>query len=352
MNKTTIYSIVALLIVATAIILGLVFGMPSDSETSTKPSTAQQSSEPSVTPPPPSPPVGPEAAEAPVAQVAQVAPAPPPPTPPPSSFEDISDKAMSDTQKLILKNTSFALFEIKLLIDSFNFNNDTITIKTSPDSKKQLTWTEVGLVMTYKPEDPTFPTFTEAQARLIKKIIVDDVEFNFTNNSFYTSYFAFTNSRLGDFFDKLINSHYKIDRFKIKYTDNSFSTSSLSFVSDLTSTKEMTLDLIKNELSSRLSGRIIPETAKTITINNKLILDVEHIPNEKRFDPSPAQTGQSGSGNFTGFTQTVEQKTGIRIFTIKKISEKIQIPEDIPEDIPKDIPEDFLYSSNDYFGIF
>jgi hypothetical protein len=136
-----------------------------------------------------------------------------------------------------------------------------------------------------------------------------------------------------------------------------FDNYNLSFTSDSTSTKEMTLDLTKNELSSKLSGRILPETAKTITINNKLILNIEHIPNEKRFDPSPPdpRQQQSRQGNFSGLApQTVEQKTGTRIFTIKNISEKIpeDIPEDIPEEIPEDITEDFVNSSNYKFGIF
>jgi len=277
MNKKNVLIFIAFIVIVSAIILGLVFGLPTNtSKISTESSSEQSSQSPT--------------------------PSPTPLPPPPSSFEDISNNAISDTQKLILKNTSFELFEIKLLIDLFNFNNDTITIKTSRDSNKQLKWNEVALTMTYTPEVSTFPKFTEAQAKLIKKIIVDNVEFNVTNNNFYSSYFAFLDLRLGKVFDKLINSYYKIDRFKIKYTDNSFSSSNLSFTSDSTSTKEMTLDLIKNELSTRLTGQILPKTASTIVINNKLILNVEYIPNEKRIDS--------------------EEKTGTRIFTIKKISEK------------------------------
>ena len=376
MNRRTIYiSIACACLFAIAISLVLVFAIPSTSTTSIEPPSttlppsvtqsqplAEQSATQSVTQPPPS--LTPSVTQSqPLAEQSTTPPpsttqppsvtqpppslTPKPTSPPPSSYEDISKEAMSDPQKLILKNTFFELFEINLLIDSFNLNNDTITIKTSPNSKKKLNWNGIALTLTYKSEDPkTVPNFTQDQARLIKKFKIDDVEFNVTSN-IYSSYFSFSDLSLGNVFDKLINSHYQIDRFKIKYTDNSFSDSNLYFTSDKTSTKEMTLDLIKNELSSRLSGRIIPSTAKTITINDKLILEVEHITNEKRIDTSPEQRPQSGSGNFSGFTpQTVEQKTGIRIFTIKKISEKI------PEKIPEDITEGFVNVSYDKFGIF
>jgi len=184
----------------------------------------------------------------------------------------------------------------------------------------QQTWgNQLNILYKITPPSPMIQIFTEAQARKFKKVIVDDLEFEVTdtNSKFKDGYFSYF-ERLENVFTRIKDSYYALDYFFIKITENGVkniidntiyltsdeSSKDLELAIDFRTMKlNVTVDRYDNQ--KEILTRFIPTTITSIVFNNKLIMDVEYLPDEKRPRAIP--------------TMSEEERTSTASFSVKRI---------------------------------
>ena len=242
---------------------------------------------------------------------------PTPTIPTTSNINNLSDKTkMNDIQKLVLQNTNFIIKQIKLLVLSRSITDDSIIFKTSPESKVEQQWgNQLNILYKITPPSPMIQIYTEAQARNFKKVIIDDIEFPVIENNakFKDEYFSYF-ERLENVFTRIKDSYYALDYFFIKITENGIkniidntiyltsdeSSKDLELAIDFRNMKlNVTVDRYDNQ--KEILTRFIPTTITSIVFNNKLIMNVEYLPDEKRprAIPEKSEEERTSSASFS-----------------------------------------------------